>query len=112
MNNQTQKNYEYKMNHFYRDFSAGCFRGGMLGFCYGIIMGAYVNYNEEIKMRELFRKCRRFTALSTLSFMPVLGVSSVVYKFMNAKDYGDAASMIVTVAATGCMFELAKRIVH
>jgi len=106
------KHYEYEAKHFKRDFISGAFRGSLLGFCYGLIMGAYQTYNPELPFNEFSRKWAKYTIRSSVTFMPLLGMSSVTYKFCQSQEMSEFNSMFMTIVVTGVLFELGKKFIR
>ena len=105
---QSDKN-QYTALEVQRDFISGSVRGAMLGFSWGLFTGAYVTYDAELARRTFLRRWMMFTTRSTLTFIPVIGCSSVVYKFCKALEAGEFASILVTIGVSTFLFDFARR---
>ena len=103
---------KYTINDAKKDFVAGGSSGVMLGFCWGLVNGAYVSYDPNLPFKTFSKRWLGFTAKSTIAFMPMIGASSVLYKLCKAADLGETGSLLVTIAVTAFMFDAGKRIIY
>jgi len=95
-----------------RDFVSGSVRGAMLGFSWGLVTGAYAKYDADIATRVFLKRWMLFTTKATVTFIPIIGVSSIVYKFCKALEAGETASIIATIGVSTVMFDAGRRLIY
>ena len=103
---------KYTTTDLKKDFISGAFQGGMIGLCWGLVYGPYLKYDSNIPFRAFTRNWMRMTATSGIAFMPVVGTTSVLYKFCKSADMTTGPSLLLTVGVTSFMFEAARRLIN
>lgn len=106
-----RKQASYTTRDLQKNLVSGASRGGMLGFCWGIVMAPYLHHDPAVPFRQFSRKWAWFTTKSVFTFMPIIGVSSALYEFGKAAGIGETGAILLSIGVTTVLFDKGRRFI-
>ena len=101
----------YASNNFQKDVISGTFRGATFGFCWGLIQGSYLQFDEKLSFPKYTRKMAKYTCKSIILFTPLVIVSHTSKNFIKSHNIGDTPSMIAAICITTLCFGFVKKFI-